>query len=410
MRRLFERIHKPNLVPYRHLNRLATTFSQQFHRNLSYHSLHMLTNACCVFLVILLLCPLLTVSTFRHTQLPSKKQLIIDTDGFSDDIRAISLALQHPDVEVLAFTTVHGCVSVEQATANVARCQRANALANPIPIYKGASESLLNKESNRNEISDDGLGDQPQAFPVLLGSDFVPTSEEVAATALVRLSREHPEATLVCLGPLTNVAIALKIDPRFTFDKVFIMGGNYQGIGNVASNSSSEINFHGDPEAASIVVSKLAEKIVMIPWEVFFIEGVKHEKLVDFDAHLRYDTNLASFLSTATSKVRTAMAKSNRQNSYCDEIAVAAAIDMNRVARKLMHLRIEVELFGAYTRGQVVVDWMDVVWSKDDAEFVAIYGETLRGRLSPITFIVSYDVVLVDEWIHKAVKGDPGPW
>ncbi|VDK56345.1 unnamed protein product [Cylicostephanus goldi] len=184
---------------------------------------------------------------------------------------------------------------------------------------------------------------------LVLASDFVPTSEEAAALALVRLSREHPEATLVCLGPLTNVAIALKIDPKFTFAEVFIMGGNYQGIGNVASNSSSEFNFHGDPEAASIVLSKLAEKIVMIPWEAFFIEGVKHEKQVDFDAHLRYDTNLASFLITATIRAAT-MENNNRQNSYCDEIAVAAAIDMNRVARKLMHLRIDVELSGVHTR------------------------------------------------------------
>ncbi|CAJ0599666.1 unnamed protein product [Cylicocyclus nassatus] len=365
----------------------------------------MLTKAYCVSLVILSLHPMLIVS-IRHTQSPSKKQLIIDTDGFSDDIRAISLALQHPNVEVLAFTTVHGCVTVEQATANVARCQRANALKHPIPIYKGASESLLNKESNLNGMFGDGLGNQPKAFPELRDRDFVPTSEESAALALVRLSRKHPEATLVCLGPLTNVAIALKIYPKLTFAKVFIMGGNYQGIGNVASNSSSEFNFHGDPEAASIVISKLAEKIVMIPWEAFFTEGVKHEKLVDFDAHLRYNTNLSSFLNTATSEVRAEMAKSNRQNSYCDEIAVAAAIDMNRVARKLMHLRIEVELFGAHTRGQVVVDWVDVIWKKK--QFVAVQG--LRGRLPPITFIVSYDVFLVDKWIHKAVIGHRGRW
>ncbi|EYC23901.1 hypothetical protein Y032_0014g2206 [Ancylostoma ceylanicum] len=290
----------------------------------------------------------------RLFHMRAKVQLVIDTDGVSDDIRAISLAMQHPDVEVLAFTTVHGCVSVEQATANVARCQRANEVQKPIPIYKGAAEPLLGREndfcSENIFFGKDGIGDQPNAFPEVLPSDFVPTSEEVAALALIRIAKENPEATLVCLGPLTNIALALKIDPNFAFSKVFVMGGNYYGIGNVESKSSAEFNFHGDPEAASIVLRKLASRIVVIPWEAFFIEGVKHEKEVDFNAHLQYDTKLASFLGTATSIGRAALAKNGRQFSYCDEIAVAAAIDLNRVARKFMHLRVNVELAGTHTR------------------------------------------------------------
>uniref|UniRef100_A0A915CRD8 Inosine/uridine-preferring nucleoside hydrolase domain-containing protein n=1 Tax=Ditylenchus dipsaci TaxID=166011 RepID=A0A915CRD8_9BILA len=55
-----------------------------------------------------------------------KKKLIIDTDAVSDDVRAISLALQHPDVEVLALTCVNGCITVQQAVANLARTLRAN--------------------------------------------------------------------------------------------------------------------------------------------------------------------------------------------------------------------------------------------------------------------------------------------
>ncbi|KHJ77737.1 hypothetical protein OESDEN_22643, partial [Oesophagostomum dentatum] len=160
----------------------------------------------------------------------------------------------------------------------------------------------------------------------------------------------------------------------------------------------------------SIVLRKLATRLVVIPWEAFFLEGVKHEKEVDFNAHLQYDTKLASFLSAATSTGRAALAKNGRQFSYCDEIAVAAAIDLNRVARKLMHLRVNVELSGAHTRGQVVVDWVDVLWSNEDSEFVAAQGKTIDRKSPPITFVVSYDVTVVDAWIKKAVKGDPGPW
>ncbi|KAL6734462.1 hypothetical protein Aduo_005000 [Ancylostoma duodenale] len=67
---------------------------------------------------------------------------------------------------------------------------------------------------------------------------------------------------------------------------------------------------------------------------------VKHEKEVDFNAHLQYNTKLASFLNIATSIGRAILAKNGRQYSYCDEIAMAAAIDLHRVARKLMHLRV----------------------------------------------------------------------
>ncbi|VDL66466.1 unnamed protein product, partial [Nippostrongylus brasiliensis] len=160
--------------------------------------------------------------------------------------------------------------------------------------------------------------------------DAKPTTSVAAAVALVRLASEHPSATLVCLGPLTNVAIALKIDPTFAFRRIS--------------------NFHGDPEAAAIVLHKLAEHLVIVPWEAFFLEGAKHEKEVDFHAHLEYDTELASFLRTATSTGRAAMEKNGRQFSYCDEIAVATAIDMDKVVRKTVQLRVNVELSGTYSR------------------------------------------------------------
>ncbi|KAK6048204.1 Inosine-uridine preferring nucleoside hydrolase, partial [Cooperia oncophora] len=147
-----------------------------------------------------------------------------------------------------------------------------------IPVYKGSQEPIVGEKPPYSEsifFGKDGIGDDPKAFPEVLEQDFEPTSEEVATLALIRLAKEHPTATLVCLGPLTNVALALKIDPSFTFKRVVIMGGNYYGIGNVGSNSSAEYNFHGDPEAASIVFQKLALNLTVIPWESFFLEGSK---------------------------------------------------------------------------------------------------------------------------------------
>ncbi|KAK6021729.1 hypothetical protein OSTOST_12593, partial [Ostertagia ostertagi] len=113
-------------------------------------------------------------------------------------------------------------------------------------------------------------------------------------------------------------------------------------IGNVGSNSSAEFNFHGDPEAASIVIQKLAPRLNRDSMGI-------HEKEVDFNAHLQCDTKLASFLRAVTSTGRAAMEKNGRQFAYCDEIAVAAAIDLDKVARKTTHLRANVELSGTHS-------------------------------------------------------------
>ncbi|KAF8358668.1 hypothetical protein PRIPAC_93663 [Pristionchus pacificus] len=183
----------------------------------------------------------------------SKRKLIIDTDGVADDIRAVSLALQHPDVEVLAITTTHGCVKTEQAAANVARALRANGVK--VPIYKGATTQFIKstpvKENTWDEsvfFGKDGIGGQPTAFPEVLESDFSCWETEHAAQALIRLTREHENVTVVAIGCLTNLALALKLDDDFKrkLEGVVIMGGNYYGMGNVDSQSSAEFNFHGD--------------------------------------------------------------------------------------------------------------------------------------------------------------------
>eukprot|EP00080_Pristionchus_pacificus_P003123 PDM63143.1 hypothetical protein PRIPAC_50358 [Pristionchus pacificus] len=163
----------------------------------------------------------------------SKRKLIIDTDGVADDIRAVSLALQHPDVEVLAITTTHGCVKTEQAAANVARALRANGVK--VPIYKGATtQSTPVKENTWDEsvfFGKDGIGGQPTAFPEVLESDFSCWETEHAAQALIRLTREHENVTVVAIGCLTNLALALKLDDDFKrkLEGVVIMGGNYYG-------------------------------------------------------------------------------------------------------------------------------------------------------------------------------------
>uniref|UniRef100_A0A8R1HTE5 IU_nuc_hydro domain-containing protein n=1 Tax=Caenorhabditis japonica TaxID=281687 RepID=A0A8R1HTE5_CAEJA len=331
----------------------------------------------------------------------STVKLVIDSDGVSDDVRAISLALQHPKAQVLAFTAVHGCVTVDQACANIKRTIRANNGHN-IPVYKGAAKSILSLPKDDTVsifFGVDGIGDKPNDHPIVEPSDFK-AEDKHAALALIDIFRENPDATLVTIGPLTNVAIALQLCEEFKSypARLVIMGGNYYAVGNVDGGSSAEYNFHGDPEAASIVLRRMTCPITIVPWEAFYFESKVHNESVDFSAHLRYDTPLAKYLSLATSIGRQKCEQNGRQYSYCDEIAVATAIDEEKIAKKSQYLYVDVELNGSKTRGQVVVDWTEQLWSNEEAP-----NQSTHRR---VKFVTSYDVHTVDRWLHAATSGN----
>ncbi|CAJ0587107.1 unnamed protein product, partial [Mesorhabditis spiculigera] len=335
-------------------------------------------------------------------------KLVIDTDGVSDDIRAISMALSHPDTEVLAFTAVQGCVPVEQAALNVIRAQRACGVEKLIPVYQGAKEPLIERDVEADEtffFGRDGLGDTGFTHdPKIRDDDAKLLEKEHAALGLIKVFREHDDAVLVAIGPLTNVALAIKMDPDFKRrpKRLVIMGGNYLGIGNVHSKSSAEWNFHGDPEAAHIVLSEMETPITLVPWECFYVEGPKLEKLVDFSAHLKYDTPLGRFLTATTERGRIAMERNGRQYTFCDEIAVGAAIDEEKVIKKRKKLRGSVELSGRYSRGQIVLDWTGELWDTDREKQTSHAKLDLSRR--PMTFVTEYDVHTIDAWLHAACK------
>lgn len=99
------------------------------------------------------------------------------------------------------------------------------------------------------------------------------------------------------------------------------------------------------------------------------------------------------------------MANNNRQYTYCDEIAVATAINPLAVIHKKTSLRVNVELAGRLTRGQVAVDWVDVLWSNEEDEYIAEQGKVIDRTRPPVTFVSSYNVTVVDDWMVKTTSG-----
>ncbi|CAB0002664.1 unnamed protein product [Nesidiocoris tenuis] len=208
------------------------------------------------------------------------RYIIIDNDAGVDDAWAIFLLLKaEPRNQVLALTCVNGNTSLENVCRNNLRLL-AQLNERQIPVYKGAVSALVppEKESLSNFTSDieffhgrNGFGDVE--LPKI---DSLPQlQEENAINAMYRLVKQHPgEVSLVCCGPLTNIALAIRMYSDFTENvkDVFIMGGNYTAMGN--KTRCAEFNFHGDPEAAYIVLQEMEGKTTLVPWETCVSAGV----------------------------------------------------------------------------------------------------------------------------------------
>lgn len=190
---------------------------------------------------------------------PKLEKLIIDTDPGIDDSMAILMAFQSPQLEILGLTTVFGNVSTADATRNaLLLCEIAGCPS--VPVAEGSSEPLK--------------GGEPRVADFVHGSDGVgniflppPTSKKIEKSAsefLVDKVSEYPgEVTILALGPLTNLALAVKRDSSFAskVKRVVILGGAFFAMGNV--NPAAEANIYGDPEAADIVFTSGADIVVV---------------------------------------------------------------------------------------------------------------------------------------------------
>ncbi len=178
-----------------------------------------------------------------------RRKIIIDTDPGIDDALAIFLALASPEIEVVGLTSVFGNAEIEVTTRNALALLEI-AERPDIPVAAGAAKPLVGayKGAVPHIHEADGQGDSgvltPKRAPLALS----------AAEFLVEAAAAAPgKVTIVAIGPLTNLALALTIDPDIqrNVERVVIMGGAARVPGNV--NKAAEANIFNDPEAADAV-------------------------------------------------------------------------------------------------------------------------------------------------------------
>jgi inosine-uridine nucleoside N-ribohydrolase len=189
--------------------------------------------------------------------------LILDVDTGTDDALALAYAVASPRIDLVAVSTVAGNVDIEKTTANTLAVLDWLG-AEDIPVHRGASRPLVRPHRDAIYFHDEGgLG----------GAQLPPSRRSIGAdrgpAALVRLARLRPgELTLVTLGPLTNLAIALNVEPTLPelLKAVVVMGGAFTVPGN--TTPAAEFNILVDPEAAEQVFSAPFPSLTVVGLDV----------------------------------------------------------------------------------------------------------------------------------------------
>lgn len=304
-------------------------------------------------------------------------RIILDTDpGIDDSLAILFLAAQH-DMEIVAAGSVHGNVPATTAAANALRVLDLAGLPD-VPVAIGAARPLA-QELRTTELvhGHDGLGGK--AGP---RSPRRPV-EISAAEQIVRLARANPgELALLALGPLTNVALAVLLEPRLPelLRSVTVLGGALGVPGNVTPYA--EANFWHDPEAADLVLATGFDNLTLVSLDVT-------EKARADEAWLH------ALAQVPTPKARFATGVLEHYAAFYTRMAgyptctihdpLAAALLQDPALAQYERIAVSVELRGTHTRGQLVSDRRGIV---EDAgiESSAGHGRTpVRAAVSVAT-------------------------
>jgi purine nucleosidase len=299
-----------------------------------------------------------------------KPKLLIDTDPGVDDALAILMA--HRYGEVLGLSIAAGNVGLEHTVSNALKL--IEVIGASTPVFAGCPAPLVHPAMDAAFVHGaDGFGDIGYVKAAR------PAEAEHAALAILRLSHAHAgELTFVAMAPLTNLALALKLDPTLPrrIARLVIMGGAVTGSGNT-ERVPTEFNVGFDPEAAHIVFSAWP-RFELADWELTLRHGIAFASL---DRWLRADDPRARFFDQISRKTREwTRARGRPCFLAADPLAMAVAMQPDIVLRAEEH-HVAIELAGAATRGATVVDWDDRLGRPPNARIV---GEIDQARFEAL--------------------------
>lgn len=320
-----------------------------------------------------------------------KQKVIIDVDTGTDDAVALMVAALSPDLELVGATTVNGNCPVDVCTVNTLRVLEH--IGVNIPVYEGCALPLTSTLTP---------GRRPN-FPHYRGSSVHGLYLDIPETDR-RPERQHAvdwlietylasegDITLVPVGPLTNIGLAIRKEPKILekIPEIVIMGGGHE-IGN--STPSAEFNIWADPEAARIVMN-CGRPIRLVPLDA------THRALVSL-AQCEELRSLETPAATATAQLVESRIANYAQNEPMERLDSAPVHDALVVCSLLEpdilsteYLYVDVEVQGDLTNGRTVIDRqhrlgqapnVHVAFDADEERFgymlVEILGQTVAGQ------------------------------
>ena len=297
--------------------------------------------------------------------------LLIDTDPGVDDALALLMAFNDMHHAVVGLTIAAGNVGLEHTVANALKlCEVCGV---DVPVYAGAEAPLVFPARDAAYVHGrDGFGDTGYAKASRRAD------AEHAALAILRLSHEHAgKLVLVALGPLTNLALALKLDPTLPsrLARCVVMGASVTAHGNITP--AAEFNIAFDPEAAHIVFSAFP-RIELADWEAVLAHGFLHD---DAERWLAADSPRARFYAGISAHTR-AWAKAGRGARWhaADALAMALALQPEG-ALEVLERPLAVETAGQHARGATIIDWNRQTGVADNVAILMRYDQQRFERM-----------------------------
>src|SRR5215208_1547958 len=311
-------------------------------------------------------------------------RIIIDTDPGIDDAFAFLLALASPEIKLEALTTTQGNVTLEKATTNALAVLEL-ARASHIPVVKGSVVPLVQPMRASADVhGESGIGDARLPEPATK-----PVPKHAVDYLIERVLAEPGEISIFAIGPLTNIAMAIRKEPRFAecVQELVIMGGAILEYGNMTPQA--EFNIYVDPHAAHIVFHS-GIPMTLIPLDVTHKCRLKQEHV---DRLMQIHSPISRFIRDAMEVyLEASYALGHEGSSLHDPLTLATIIAPELLTLKEYY--VDVDISGGVSMGKTLADIfnvtkkpanMKVAMDVRGAEFIELFlqrMETLSRNLS----------------------------
>ena len=283
-----------------------------------------------------------------------KKKIILDCDPGHDDAVAIMLATAHDDIDLLGITCVAGNATLENTKQNALKvCSLIG--KKEIPIFSGSDKPLIFDLVTASHVHGKS-GLDTDGNPIVISDNYY-IQDMDAVDFIIKTCHDQKDPIYICaVGPLTNIAKAIKKDPTIKekIQEIVFMGGAAMCLGNITP--SAEFNIYVDPHAANIVLNSDI-KTVMFGLDVTHKIMVNDTIINDIKSNKNKSSILFADLMNFYSKTHRRVFNIDESPLH-DPCVIAYLIDANLFTGK--YVNVIVEENSTLTRGKTVVDWVKV--------------------------------------------------